>query len=283
MIFIERCSFMKIALLFFVWVFLSSLSAEEKQIVVVIPSYNNADWYLRNLESVFAQDYSRYRVIYIDDHSSDGTGALVAQFVQDAGMSHRFHLLKNQTRRGALFNTYYAITLCAPDEIVAILDGDDWFARSDALKIINAAYQDPDVWMTYGQFCYYPQGSRGWAREIPKEVIEANAIRQYDWVTTHLKTFYAGLFQKIRVQDFLYNGQFFTTAGDLAYTWPIVEMAGVHARFIPEVIYVYNTDTPLSDHKTNGNLQLYFTYLLRRQTPYQPLPSFEIEKRIGSL
>jgi len=38
-------------------------------------------------------------------------------------------------------------------------------------------------------------------------------------------------------------------AGDLAYMWPIVEMAGNHSRFISEVLYVYNVVTPLNDIK----------------------------------
>ena len=45
-----------------------------KKIVVTIPSYNNRQWYARNLASVFAQDYNEeFRAIYIDDGSSDGT------------------------------------------------------------------------------------------------------------------------------------------------------------------------------------------------------------------
>ena len=45
--------------------------------VIVIPSYNNAQWYKRNLDSVFAQTYKNFSVIYLDDCSPDGTGQLV--------------------------------------------------------------------------------------------------------------------------------------------------------------------------------------------------------------
>lgn len=244
---------------------------EEKKMVVVIPSYNNQEWYYKNLQSVFLQDYENYRVIYIDDHSTDGTPDLVEHLIKQEGKTGKVTLIKNKTRKGALFNTYVALHSCDPDEIVAILDGDDWFAKTDVLRIINDVYQDPDVWMTYGQFCYYPGGQIGFAREIPFHIISDNQIRYYDWVTTHLKTFYAGLFHKIAFSDFLCGREFYSAAGDLAYTLPIVEMAGRHTRFIADVLYVYNVQTPYNDHKMRLSLQRYFTYLIRRKTPYHPL------------
>ena len=46
----------------------------------MVPSYKNAKTmlYKRNLDSIFMQNYTNYKVIYIDDNSPDGTG----QFVQ---------------------------------------------------------------------------------------------------------------------------------------------------------------------------------------------------------
>ncbi len=50
---------------------------KENRFVIVIPSNNNKDWYQKNLDSVFNQRYLNYRVIYIDDGSTDNTGTLV--------------------------------------------------------------------------------------------------------------------------------------------------------------------------------------------------------------
>ena len=249
------------------------VSLEEKPIVVVIPSYNNKDWCEYNLGSALAQEYHNFRIIYIDDASSDGTGDLVEKYVKEWDTENRVTLIHNEERVGALANTYRGVWLCQPDEIVAILDGDDWFAHVRVLEKLNAVYSDPNVWASYGQFQYYPCGSPGWAREIPAEIIERNEIRYYDWVTTHLRTFYAGLFQKINVRDLFYNNQFFSTAGDLAYTWPIMEMAGTHSRFVPDVLYTYNIASPLNDSKVNPNLQMYFTYIIRSKERYAPLKS----------
>ena len=51
---------------------------------IIIPSYNNAKSkiYLRNLDSIFMQDYQNYRVLYIDDKSPDKTGYFVNEYVK---------------------------------------------------------------------------------------------------------------------------------------------------------------------------------------------------------
>ena len=66
---------------------LSSLYGEQKPIVVIIPSYKNAQWYQRNLDSVCFQNYSNYRIIYIDDCSPDGTADLVQSYIDE----HNLH------------------------------------------------------------------------------------------------------------------------------------------------------------------------------------------------
>ncbi|MEN9343768.1 MAG: hypothetical protein RLZZ453_555 [Chlamydiota bacterium] len=254
-------------LCFLVCIF-SQLAASEKPFVIVIPSYNNQQWCVANLSSVLSQDYTNYRIIYIDDSSSDGTKALADAFAVNYP---RVTVIHNTQRVGALCNTYRAVSMCKPEEIVAILDGDDWFANTQVLKKLNEVYADPDVWMTYGQFQYYPSGYPGWARAVPDSIIEKNDVRNYDWVTTHLKTFYASLFHKIKVEDLFFNSWFYTMAGDLAYTLPICEMAGRHARFIPDVLYIYNVASPLNDHKVNLDLQIYYTYVIRGKQKYQAL------------
>ncbi len=258
-------------LLFFFCTKCFALDASQKPFVIVIPSYNNAQWYFYNLSSACAQNYDNFRIIYVDDASTDGTGDYVQKYIQENQLQQRVSLIKNQERCGALSNIYKAVWSCSPDEIIVTLDGDDWLAHTHVLEKLNAVYADREVWLTYGQFAWYPHGHLGFAREVPQEILRTNRIRDYDWVTTHLRTFYAGLFQKVKREDLLYNGEFFPMAWDLAFMWPMVEMAGVHTRFIPDVLYVYNFATPLNDSKVNADLQRTLTWILRLKERYQPL------------
>lgn len=246
---------------------------EEKPMVVVIPSYNNKNWYQRNLDSVFIQKYVNYRVIYIDDASPDCTGLLVKSYIKQWGQERRVTLIQNAKRNGALANIYEAVHLCAPHEIIVTLDGDDWFYDDQVLTKLNEAYSDLDVWMTYGQFVHYPCGSPGWASEVPDHVIASNGIREYSWVTTHLRTFYAGLFHKIKKDDLLLEGVFFPMAWDLAFMFPMLEMSGRHSRFIPDTLYVYNVATPFNDIKVDPAYQLGLGWLIRTREKYAPLSS----------
>src|SRR5580700_3348825 len=80
-----------------------------KKIAVIIPSYNNRQSYERNLSSVVAQDYHDFRVIYVDDCSSDRTSELVEQFIADRNSGNLIHLIRNPVRIGALQNLYNTI------------------------------------------------------------------------------------------------------------------------------------------------------------------------------
>jgi len=243
-----------------------------KSVVVVIPSYNNAEWYDKNLSSVFAQDYANYSVIYIDDKSSDNTYQLVTQKVAASGKQKQVKVIGNEQRKGALANIYNAIhTHCSDKDIVVLLDGDDWFKHENVLSTVVRAYDDANILMTYGQYEEYPSGRIGQCQAIPRTVIEAHAYRKYPWVTSHLRTFYAGLFKKIKKEDFMYQGDFFTVTWDMAILFPMLEMAAGRWKFIEDVLYVYNMATPLNDYKTKFELQQMCHYYIRHQPPYAAL------------
>ena len=76
-----------------------------KNIAIIIPSYNNCQWYQRNLSSVIAQDYQNFRVIYIDDCSSDGTGELVEQFIAEHNSGNLTHLIRNPSENPWRYRT----------------------------------------------------------------------------------------------------------------------------------------------------------------------------------
>jgi glycosyltransferase involved in cell wall biosynthesis len=253
----------------------SAYAGSEKAFVVLIPSYNNAEWYQRNLNSVFSQNYSNYRVIYIDDQSQDGTGELVRAYIQMRHLSEKISLICNEERVGALANIYRAVHMCSPDEIIVSLDGDDWLAHSDVLSYLNGVYSDPDVWLTYGQFVYYPSYQEGFSSQVPDHVIAENSFRSFGGAVTHLKTFYAGLFQQIQKKDLLYEGKFCAATYDLAIMLPMLEMAGYHSRFTPEVTYVYNVHNPINDHKVRQEEQERLDRFLRSKEKYSPIETYQ--------
>src|SRR3990167_2739989 len=172
---------------------------QEKPIVVVIPSYNNEAYYKKNLRSVFEQQYSNYRVIYIDDNSKDKTYELVKKYIADKHQTERVQLIHNDPNRGAMANLYHTIHSCKDHEIVVTLDGDDWFAHEHVLARINQEYAGSDVWMTYGQFMFYPAYINGFCQKILDYMLDTpHLLRKYKWVASHPRTFYAWLFKQVK-------------------------------------------------------------------------------------
>jgi glycosyltransferase involved in cell wall biosynthesis len=240
----------------------------DKHFVIVIASYNNKDWYQKNLDSVFMQKYKKYHIIYVDDVSPDGTGDLVEKYIKDKHQEQRVTLIKNKERVGALANYYNAIHSCDDQSIIVQLDGDDWLAHDHVLDLLNKVYDNHKVWLTYGQFKTYPDLSIGGCKQIPANIIKTNDFRSYDWVTSHLRTFYAGLFKLIKKEDFLFEGRFFQMTGDLATMFPMLEMAGSRIKFVPDILHIYNRATPLNDNKVNVSLQLALDHFIRTKERY---------------
>ena len=247
----------------------------DRKIVVIIPSYNNSKWYARNLASVFAQDYNEeFRVIYIDDGSSDGIDELVQEYIaeRNSGSGASITLIHNSVRTGALQNLYNTIRGCADDEVVILLDGDDWFAHNGVLRAINEVYTRTDCWITYGQYRSWPDNAIGLSKEMPSAVIEANGFRKHEWCSSHLRSFFAWLFKLINKSDLLApDGTFYQMAWDQAIMFPLLEMSGHRATFINEVLYIYNNANPISDCKIDRELQRQLEMDIRGRARYRRL------------
>jgi glycosyltransferase involved in cell wall biosynthesis len=247
-----------------------------KKIALIIPSYNNRRWYKRNLSSVLDQDYDNFRVIYVDDCSSDGTGHLVEKFIARRKSGNLIHVIRNPARAGALQNLYNTIHTCHDDDIVILLDGDDWLAHNGVFKRIDEAYADPDCWMTYGQYLSWPPDNNDtitYSREVASDVIETNSVRKAEWCASHLRSFYAWLFKLIKMDDLISPscGTFYPMAWDQAMMFPMLEMSGHRAKFISQVLYIYNAANPINDCKVDRQLQRGLETEIRMQKRYDRL------------
>ena len=141
------------------------------------------------------------------------------------------------TPRGAMQNQYEAIVNAAsPDDIVALVDGDDWLPHPGCLARVQAEH-DAGAWMTWGSF-QFSDGRAGSA--APHE--PGDDVRSAPWRMSHLKTFRASLFRRIDPEpNFKRDGDWLVHARDLAVMFPLYELCPPERRrFIPETIYTYD-------------------------------------------
>lgn len=272
------------------------LSATAKHFVFVVPSYNNFTICNINIYSLLGQKYPNFRLVYIDDASTDGTGKLVEkiihQYTDDVVVlngpdpykadnffddyfnrkldAHKVTLILNPTRNGAAANKYLGGHLCQDDEIYFDCDGDDWLTHADVLSHLNKVYQNPNIWVTYGNYSF-PNGQKGGCQAFPKDVLTKGNFRTYDWCTSNPRTFYAKLIKSIKREDFFFEGKFAPAAGDVAFMIPILEMARNKIKFIDEVLYIYNVHTDINDFKLKPTLQVAVESFVRSKPRYKAI------------
>ena len=259
--------------------FVPNCISQERFFNIVVASWNNKTWYKKHLDSIFNQKYSNYRVIYVDDCSTDGTADLVEEYTKKRGFGDKLLLIRNKRNVRALTNIYKSIiNFCADDDLVLLLDGDDWLRGDCVLKTINEAYNDPAIWLTYGTYIdveadsndymvsngdiddsklkllVYPGGKisdpcgdiTAGGSVVPSR---KNSKLLWRGIPGHPKTFYAWLFKSIHLKDLFSCGTIAEAAYDVTIGCPLFEMAAHHFKFIKQVLYVHNLITPLNDTK----------------------------------
>ena len=95
---------------------------------IVIPTYNHSIYLKRALESIINQTYENWEVIVIDNHSTDNTLEVVANF-----KNNRIKYLKVHNKGIIAISRNIGIK-SANGEWIAFLDSDDWWTR-DKLEI----------------------------------------------------------------------------------------------------------------------------------------------------
>lgn len=221
-----------------------TIPLKEKKFVVFISSYNNESHVNKNLLSVANQKYSNYRVIYINDKSTDNTITEVKKFLSvNTNFKSKFNLINNYKNNGSIQNKYiYINKLCLNDEIIVNLDGDDFLFSKFVLKHLNYTYSRKKVLLTYGSYL-----NTSGRLNFQKKINQPNLSRV---LPSHLRSFYAICFKKIPKYYFTDdNGFFFKYCEDRALMYPLMDAFGYKSRFILPILYIYNDQNPLNINK----------------------------------
>ncbi|MBI5274771.1 MAG: glycosyltransferase family 2 protein [Chlamydiales bacterium] len=259
-------------------VLISSLfsTTSEKPMAIIIPSYNNEAYAKWNIESALNQNYTNYKIIYINDCSTDATSDIINCIIEASPKKDILTIIDNPTRSGALKNIFHSIyEHTDDDDIIVLLDGDDALAHSNVLSYLNKVYSDENnkVWLTYGQFQEKNSKNIGFCSPMPEKIVQNQDYRKWHHIPSHLRTFYSWLFKKIQIEDLKYNGEFYPMTWDMAMMLPMMEMCGPNFRFIKDVLYTYNDNNPISDHRVSKTLQKDLDIYIRTLPKYPVLTS----------
>lgn len=254
---------------------------KEPKLKIVIPTYNAMPWLERCLESIADQSYKNFDVCVIDDASTDAKqAAFIKSFCEEQGWRAHF----NEVNQGALHNIVKGINLlaCEDEDVVIVIDGDDWLFNKWAFESIAETYTSPKVLLTYGQFVSYRTGSVGFTRPLERKIIRRRAYRKHNWLYSQLRTFKYFLWRQVKDEDLRNeDGEYYRVAYDVAMMFPMLEMAGRCIKHVSRILYVYNDHNPLNDHKLRRREQLQTELRLRTLPRYPVLQEAKERRRLA--
>ena len=223
------------------------------RLIVFSAGYNCGKYVKKHTESICSKIYTNITHIVIDDSSTDNTWEAIQKNTHE-----RCIAIRNKTNVGWVENAirYLAEHISHPEDVICVVDLDDWLADDQVLDKIARVYMDQDKWVTYGT----PIRNTGVRREAnllgyDEDVIRDRAFRQYPnwrfWAMRTFKAFMWNALDKRRLLDPKGKGYAKFTY-DWAIGYPLLEMTPPHKLFhMPEEIYIYNVDNPINDKKAN--------------------------------
>ena len=131
---------------------LQLLGHEYKKISVVIPNYNYARYLRERIGSVLRQTYPVYELIFLDDHSTDNSLEIFAEWVPEMESRHiKVACVVNEQNSGSVFGQWIKGISLASGDYIWIAEADDWCADQFLETVMKPFHLDRQVVLSYTQ------------------------------------------------------------------------------------------------------------------------------------
>lgn len=213
----------------------------DNKFVFITPMYNASKTLGRMLHSLFGQSYENWRVILIDDMSSQEERVECANIVNrfrtiSYSDCKRIKIVWNDRKKWETENVLFGIkNYSEDDDVICRLDADDFLTDLDGLYILNEYYKETEaevIWTSHR----WEFSDLNISGPMPCDVDPY----QHKWVSSHLKTFKRYLLNDIPDENFRgENGEYIRRAGDQALYLPVLYNTQKRL-YVPRVMYHYN-------------------------------------------
>ena len=188
----------------------------------------------------------------------------------------RIHVHANHAQRYSMANLVDAIRRsgAASEDVIVVLDGDDWLAGDDSLQIIADAYERLDCWLTYGSWLSVklaPSGKpHGCWPAYPEETVD---FRSHPFLGTAVRTWKRWLWDHLRDDDLRDDcGEYVRVSEDKMVMIPLLELCGTaRARHIATPIMIYNKIVDCTVGDPFAEERVRNAALIARRQPYPRL------------
>ena len=252
------------------------------KIHLFITHYNTIQYLQKCLNSIFQQICTiPFQAVLVDDASPD---AYITEFLDEWQNKEptRLLIVRNKERVGKGANLFRCLDAarCDPEDIICVLDGDDWLASTYSLQTVVERYQNTNCWVTYGSylqsngdtgFCTVPLTEHHYTSEK-----RGRGFRECGWVFSHLFTARAFLWNKLPKDLNIFNGKQTMFTADQVFNIPLSEMAGSsRIQYIDQALMIYNNENPMNDYKVDYNEQISIDNQNRQRPAFKALDSKE--------
>ena len=140
-------------------------TSRQPKLSVIIPLYNKAPYVRKALESVFAQTYTDYELIVVDDGSTDDSAAIAEDLLASRLSPFAFRLLKQKNAGvSAARNKGFSVS---SGDYIAFLDADDWWEPTYLEKMAKLIEDYPDAGLYASNYYYHKDGQNIIKVDIP--------------------------------------------------------------------------------------------------------------------
>lgn len=239
----------------------------QNRFVFVAPMYNASETLPRMLHSICGQSYDNWKVILIDDVSSNDHVEKCKKIQKDFSSMldqtyrEKIDFIWNVEKKWEVANVLTGISKCEDEDIICRIDADDWLTDLDALMIINHAYEQTGcetLWTAHR----WSFSDKNISNSMPNDV----DVYAYPWVSSHLKTFRKKLINEVKDENFRgEDGNYIRRAGDQAIYLPVLHNSKKRF-FLPRVMYHYTIkDVPETYQTDDARFQRDEAVFLRRR------------------
>lgn len=216
----------------------------------ILTGFYNAEKFIeRCLQTIQSQTFWDWTCYITHDQSNDSSVEIVKNFIKN---DYRFVLMPDNPKKYyqvGNFDTSIRYNKDVEDnEVLIEVDGDDYLPDPFVFERIKNVYNDQNVWIANGSFAYH-SGNIGFA----SPQTNFDNLRSSRFTASHIRTWRAFLWRAIKEEDLRdENGDYWQWSGDLAFMFPMLEMAGEkHYKFMTDINYIYNEINPINEHKVN--------------------------------
>lgn len=245
---------------------------KQNRFIIISPFYNAKKTMEQFLASIHYQTYKNFRIILLDDMSTDGSFDVVKGFCKKNNIPYewsqdeknidsfeslklsldvptaRIVYIKNQNKLWEVANILNALKLCKDDDIILRIDPDDFLMNLCSLEDLNDCYNQNDVEAVWTAHRW--EGSK---RNISGPMTADADVYKHPWVSSHLKSFRKYLINDVKDENFRsWNGEYFKRIGDQAIYLPVLHKTKKRG-FLPIQTYFYHIEDNPATYQTEDS------------------------------